>query len=147
MNVEQIQNKTELFSVDYDLEPKDNPPSEDYFVKSTSMLHAMVYGDPMFAPLNDKKRDQLDKLATACNTLASIIKSSLTLYAVGKDTVVFVLYQHMLDLREAELFYFKQIASESTAVFLKPIGLHNPLRKRQFSAIDFLLRFLRTVLF
>jgi|GEM_PF-1599888 len=118
MNIEQLQDKTVLFSVDYDLEPKNNPPSEEYFFKSVSILHTMIDGAPIFASLDAAKRDQLSNLAFACNTLASIIKSSLTFYAVGKDSVVFVLYQHMLDLREPELFYFQQIASESTTLDL-----------------------------
>lgn len=115
MNIEQVQDKAILFSVDYSLESKDNPQSEDYYAQSESILHKMFRTDPPFALLESNKRDRLCKLASACNTLAMLLKSDLALYEV-EGGVAFAMYRHSFDLLESDLFFLAQIANISSSL-------------------------------
>ena len=114
MDIEQIHDKTPLFSVDYSLEPKDNPPDEDYYAKSVSILHDMLRTDLRFA-MTESRREQLCKLASACNTLAMLCKTELTLYAVD-GAVAFVLYHRSFALLESDLLFLAQIANNCTSL-------------------------------
>lgn len=115
MNVEQIQNKTELFSVDYSLEPKGAPQGGGYYAQSLSLLNRLFHEDPQFALLKNSKRELLGKLASACNSLAMVLKSELTLYKIDKN-LAFVLYRHSFDLSESDLSFMRQIADTCTSL-------------------------------
>ncbi len=135
MTIEQNPDKTTLFTVDYDLEPENNPISEDYFEKSVATLAKFILKDARFAKLPRDRRNDLQKLAAACNTLAAVLKTNLTMYGT-KDAVTFVLYHRLLDIEEGQLFFLQKIAEKSSSV---DIGCSRVYIQNVFLAATFLL--------
>ena len=94
MTIEKVSDKTMLFDVDYGLEPT----AGEYYGKSISMLKQLC-----------GENERMHRLAAACNTLAAVMRSDLTVYQT-KDAHAFVMYRHTFDLQEEELHFWEQIA-------------------------------------